>query len=187
MARDAEMTAGTACGERQVPGPRGAASLPLCHSRDPEPGGLCQTRPACASSLPAWKSSFRNAWNRAGVSLSSFGHGADSSARVLGRERNWGAGKRPRSGSGMTRADCTGALQCEWPGCRGMWDLSPGQARLVASPATLALPSLHALLFPIPAVPGSARSQSQAPAASCCCPALLLTSNPTCFQKLFNF
>lgn len=72
-------------------------------------GGLCQTRPGCASSLPAWESSFRNAWNRAGVSLSSFGHGADSSARVLGRERNWGAGKRPHSGSGMTRAGCTGA------------------------------------------------------------------------------
>lgn len=40
MARDAEMTAGTACGERQVPGPRGSSS----HSNFGilSPGGLCR-------------------------------------------------------------------------------------------------------------------------------------------------
>lgn len=61
MAQDAEMTAGTACGERQVPGPRGssfAASLSFPGSS--AAGGFARTQPGCASFLPAWESSFRN-------------------------------------------------------------------------------------------------------------------------------
>lgn len=166
-----------------------AASLPLCHSRDLEPWGALPGlgRDANPSSLLGKAPSGAPEAELERVCLSSLGHGADSSARVLGRERSQEKAPFWLWGDPIWRVSAQAVL-----GVTGLAAEGYGTSTLARPSWWHLLPRWHCHLSVshhslIPAVPGSARSWNRAPAASCCCPASLLTSNPTCFQKPFNF
>lgn len=166
-----------------------AASLPFCHSRDPGPWGALPGlgRDVHPSSLLGKAPSGTPETELEMMRLSSLGHGADSSARVLGRERSrekapfwlwsdptWRVAAQVLLGvTGLAAEGCGTSTLAR----QSWWHLVPRWHCHLSV-------SCHSL---IPAVPGRARSSNRAPAASCCCPTSLLTSNPTCFQKPFNF
>lgn len=80
-----------------------------------------------------------------------------------------GAGKRPRSGSGVTRP-----LQ--------MWDLNPGQAKLVASPGISPYPTIPTSLLLL-GVPGAGTELPLPPAAA----SFAAHIKPNTFSKAFQF
>lgn len=182
------MTAGTARGARQVPGPgssSSAASLSLRDlklwglGRDAHPSSLLGKTPSGAPGTElelSWRGCVCPPWDVVLPSFQGFGAGEELGCR-----------ERPRCGSGVTRSGA-GPHRCSLVGLAWLQrDMGPqpGQTKLVASPGTLALPC--PAIPAIPAVPGSARRWNRALAASCCRPASLLASNPTCFQKLSIF
>lgn len=131
------MTAGTACGARQVPGPRGSGSAASLSLRDLGPRGLgrdahpSSLRGKAPSGAPGteWRGCVCPPWDVGLPPFQGFGAGEELGCR-----------ERPRCGSGVTRSGVGLAwLQREM-------GPQPRQTKLVAPPATLALPSP---LFPL--------------------------------------